>query len=397
MSSADDTSSVFPHPSKSEAQLNKDVSDIFEGNLEKYFYYPNTNFGNLTINTLNHIVDNLGAQGNSLLRSLKKHLDKENTKVTFRERENYSFVSADTITHFTTEKIAIINIGKKPETINQTIIVARGDPPKLEELNLLECFPGTTEEKKAKLDAYLISHELSHVISFLDAPDKTYDGWIARKRNFLPVLTEMGIVPTLQPSSTPGGKGELRYRLDGKEYSSTQVRESMKKLFDRGGAEEARNLLGTIDGGEVGEFGFLKELDPCCLRVYVDQETPLDACDQALLKEIAGRKGVKLAQPSSLPPAEAMAVHRGMTPGCCCSSIFKRLSFFFGHHSSKEPKKEREIVSVPSPSSSSPSPASGSPASSPISPLPHLLPKKAPCHRRSTLLPCTVILSISLS
>ncbi|MDR2397099.1 MAG: hypothetical protein LBD69_04600 [Puniceicoccales bacterium] len=89
------------------------------------------------------------------------------------------------------------------------------------------------------LEAYLISHELAHVVSFLSSGITNKDEWNARKQNWAEFFQEDRMQPIYNTLHDGG-------------WSDENIHNSFKKLFTN--TEEARNLLGVIPGKNKGEY-----------------------------------------------------------------------------------------------------------------------------------------------
>jgi len=245
--------------------LDEKNSTIFNNHIENYFVSENdtnqkaqleNDFKYISqrklINILNGIAS-LGKEGVELLTLLKSKIDEDpkNNKISFivfkgneflkEFNDTYAFQSSSTLN---TGNI-LISIKESPPTEIKGFIF---DGIQIQN-KLVECINN---------EAYLIAHELVHVLSFLTlaANERNIDFWNTRKNDW------NGFLETQRMQ-------EIKQILE-KNFTPEQINKCFEKFFED--TEEARNLLGfEINGSLYGEYCFFTKKKPYYLQTYLKQ------------------------------------------------------------------------------------------------------------------------------
>ena len=249
------------------------------------------------IEILNKIAET--PQGEQLLHVLKTVLDKKDKKISFSYAADFAFQSEQTI-RGQNEKEIKITIQKEPEPVTRFAF----DGQKLVERPI----------GNKNLESYLISHELVHVISFLESnvmsgpnPERA---WNKRKMDWESFLSTPRMKPiydkvvkNLQPI-----RGRVlnlflsrNQKIQQNQTLKEQVKEAFITLFKT--TEEARNILGYVtetDKSLIGEYCFFNAGDKTLLPVYNGElmfhgvERSLNNAETTLLNVMAKEFGINL-------------------------------------------------------------------------------------------------------
>lgn len=141
---------------------------------------------------------------------------------------------------------------------------------------------------KEALEAYIIAHELVHLISFITFEkasnlNPTTETWSTRKDNWGAFFKTPKMNPIYE---------ELQ-----KKYQDNEISQAFKNLFFN--VEEARNLLGFVpenrqDLPEVGEFFLFNEKEKFLLPTYLTEVRELTDIEKTVLNTISEKLGVSL-------------------------------------------------------------------------------------------------------
>jgi hypothetical protein len=225
---------------------------------------------------LNNIQSH-GPHGQNVLQALVQKLDEHQIQIALIK---YSDNAPEDIRNYNN------NYAFKSEAAlgntNPIYVAIKSPPPEAEKRFV---FDGTEIKEQIitsrflnnkNLEAYLISHELAHVVSFLSSGITDANAWNTRKQNWSEFLKESRMKPIYNALHDQG-------------LSDQDIHDSFQRLFTN--TEEARNLLGVIPGqneGEyIGEFYLFNEHNNYELLTYLDKDTPLTDCDRAVLNAIA--------------------------------------------------------------------------------------------------------------
>ena len=142
---------------------------------------------------------------------------------------------------------------------------------------------------KKAAEAYIIAHELVHLISFItfekdSNSNTTTDTWSIRKDNWDNFFNTLKMQPI--------------YNALKEKYSEDTIRKAFKVLFEN--VEEARNLLGFVpenrlDLPAVGEFFLFNEQEKFLLPTYLTEVRELTNIEKDVLKTIANAKGFEIS------------------------------------------------------------------------------------------------------
>lgn len=189
----------------------------------------------------------------------------------------YAFDSEETI--YSNSKDIIINIEKKPLTYMDRLVF---DGQKITAYPIRDIDP----------ESYIISHELAHVVSFLESGvlkeasvEDENKFWSHRKSDWENFLATEGLKP-------------IKEALSDKGLSEDDIKNAFITLFET--TEEARNLLGfrtTLDH-VVGEFCFFHNENKFLLPIYRKpmlhgESRELNDNEKLVLKTIANEFGIR--------------------------------------------------------------------------------------------------------
>lgn len=133
-------------------------------------------------------------------------------------------------------------------------------------------------------EVYYISHELVHVVSFLESGIADNIAWKERKEDWVNFLNTERMNPI---------KALLYKNPDHDE--NDKIRTYFKKFFEN--TEEARNLLGFITENKnrtlMGEFCFFNERNNFFLPTYLDKISDLNPEEINFLRQIGESLGIQ--------------------------------------------------------------------------------------------------------
>lgn len=128
-------------------------------------------------------------------------------------------------------------------------------------------------------ESYLISHELAHVVSFLESGSKTREEWDSRKDGWTIFLQTDRMKP-------------INEALQNKGLDQDVINSAFRNLFSN--TEEARNLLGfESNGKQLGEYFFFNKESNFVLPTYLSEERELTSDEITVLKTIGEKLGIQ--------------------------------------------------------------------------------------------------------
>lgn len=234
-------------------------------------------------NILNSII-NFGNHGINLLDKLKEQCNAFRKNIAFiicvdediKEMENsYAFSSEVALSPNSTE--LCVTIKDAPDN-EDTRVVFNGKFT--EDFKLSNLLNGDS------IEAYVIAHELSHLVSFLSSTECTTsdvatnsNNWERRKNDWCSFLT------------TPRMESINRDLLENG-LSQDSINSVFRTLFVT--TEEARNLLGfEVDGCLFGEYCFLNQKNNFILPIYLNAPRTLTKEEVIVLNKIAEKFGIQ--------------------------------------------------------------------------------------------------------
>lgn len=283
------------------SNLAEQVSTVFGNDLDSSFYTqespgdiePLSGYEFISKEKLIEIlnsIENQGPHGKDLLTALKEARPNNSGKkllfITFVDNsdrdlmelnDDYGFKSEFTLRP-NNETIYITIKNESPKSVDRFVF----DGQKVVSYSI----------KPNNPESYFISHELAHVVSFLESGSKTLEEWNDRKDGWATFLQTDRMKP-------------INDALLKKGLNQDKINSAFKNLFSN--TEEVRNLLGfESNGGRfIGEYFFFNKESNFVLPTYLSKGKDLTPNEITVLKTIGENLGIQFqAQGGEVQPRE---------------------------------------------------------------------------------------------